>query len=151
MDVQDLPHCIWDSMCVRPCRSRVIRSITGWHILASARFLQPITAGGTGVLPATVVMTTHFQLTYIKQPGHQSYLVRESVTKGLWHAVHRFHPLMACVREVFPKKCGAHDTNHDKVVALLYCLGITLLFPDYVRMADKDHTMAACVHNWQVH
>ena len=57
---------------------------------------------------------------------------------------------MACVRKVFPKKCEAHDTDHDKVVALLYHLGVTLLFPDYVRVTDKDHTMAACVHDWQV-
>ena len=129
----------------------VIRSITRWHTLASAHFLQSITAGWTGVLPATVVMTTHFLLTYIKQLGHHNHLVRDSVTKGLWRAVHRFYPLMACVREVFPKKCGAHDTYHDKVVALLYHLGITLLFPDYVRTTEKDHTMAACIHDWQVY
>ena len=53
--------------------------------------------------------------------------------------------------EVFPKKCGAHDTDHDKVVALLYHLGITLLFPDYVTATEKDHTKAACIYGWQVH
>ena len=36
---------------------------------------------------------------------------------------------MACVCEVFPKTCDAHDIDHDKVVASLYHLGITLLFP----------------------
>ena len=129
----------------------VIRSITGWHDLPLTCFLQPITAGWTGVRPATAVMTTHFLITYIKQLGHQNPLARVSVTKGLWQAVHIFHPLMKCIREVFPKRCEAHDSDHDKLAALLHHLGITILFPEYIRTEVKDHTVAACVHDWQVH
>ena len=58
---------------------------------------------------------------------------------------------MACVSEVFPKKSGAHDTDHGKIVALLYHLGITLLFPDNVRTTENDNTMAACIHDGPVH
>ena len=70
---------------------------------------------------------------------------------GLWRVVHRFHPLVACVQEVFPKSCLAHDTCHDKVVALFHHLGITAFFPSHVETKASDYTMAACTHDWQVH
>ena len=50
-----------------------------------------------------------------------------------------------------PKVRSPRHRDHDKVVALLYHLGITLLFPSYVTATEKDHTMAACMYDWQVH
>ena len=110
---------------------------------------QPIQAGWVGIEPATVVMVEHFMLTYVKQLGHENPRVRASTQAGLWRAYSEFHKGMPCYGPTFGKTCPQHDTDHDRIVALLRHFGVSLAFPSEIAQVPSTLPMASCSHNWQ--
>lgn len=135
-------------VCDQPAAS-VVRQVTGWSETPSAQMFQPVETGWVGVEPAMVVMVEHFAFTYLKQLNHRNPAVRRSTQQGLWVAHGRYHADMPCVRTPFGKKCIGHDTDHDKMYALLKRSGFEIAFPQYLTAHTHAFPMASCRHAWQ--
>ena len=80
-----------------------LRVTANWDLIPSALFMQPISAGWTGIMPATVVMSHAFLMTFIRQLLHLNDIVRISTTRSIWRAYQRFHPDMSCISDVLAK------------------------------------------------